>query len=40
VQEQLIQFGGMKLFYRQDDPVMTPEQVLELDPKPLVVCYQ
>jgi hypothetical protein len=40
VQEQLIQYGGMKLFYRQDDPVMTPEQVLELDPKPLVVCYQ
>jgi hypothetical protein len=40
VREQLIQYGGMKLFYRQDEPVMTPEQVLELDPKPLVVCYQ
>ncbi|MFN8540389.1 MAG: hypothetical protein U0232_23290 [Thermomicrobiales bacterium] len=40
VGEQLIQFGGIKVFYRQDDPVMTPEQVLELDPKPLVICYQ
>lgn len=40
VGEQLIQFGGLKLFYRQDDPVMTPQQVLELVPTPLVVCYQ
>ena len=40
VKEQLIQYGGIKLFYRQDVPVMTPEQILELDPKPLVVIYQ
>jgi hypothetical protein len=40
VREQLIQYGGMKLFYRQDEPVMTPGQVLELEPKPLVICYQ
>jgi hypothetical protein len=40
VGEQLIQYGGIKVFYRQDDPIMTPEQVLELEPKPLVVCYQ
>ena len=40
VRDQLIQYGGLKLFYRQDEPVMTPEAVLELDPKPLVVCYQ
>jgi hypothetical protein len=40
IREQIIQYGGMKLFYRQDDPVMTPEEILELDPKPLVVCYQ
>jgi hypothetical protein len=40
VKEQLIQYGGIKLFYRQDVPVMTPQQVLELDPTPLVVIYQ
>ncbi len=40
VKEQLIQYGGIKLFYRQDDPVMTPEEVIQLDPTPLVVIYQ
>lgn len=40
VQEQLIQYGGLKLFYRQDEPVMTPAEVLELDPKPMIICYQ
>lgn len=33
--------GGMKLFYKQDHhPIMTPEQVLQLTPPPLVVIYQ
>ena len=40
VKEQSIQYGGIKLFYRQDDPVMTPEEVIQLDPTPLVVIYQ
>lgn len=35
-----IQFNGIKLFYKQDDPLMTPEQVLQLDPVPDVVIYQ
>jgi hypothetical protein len=38
--EQLIQFPGMKLFYNLDKPVMTPQQVLALDPSPLMVMYQ
>jgi hypothetical protein len=40
VGEQLIQFGGIKLFYRQDDPLLTPEEVVDLEPAPLVVIYQ
>ncbi len=35
-----IQFNGIKLFYQQDDPLMTPAQVLQLDPVPDVVIYQ
>lgn len=40
VRDEPIQYGGIKLFYRQDEPVMTPKEVLELDPSPLVVIYQ
>ena len=29
VRDELIQYGGIKLFYRQDDPLMTPEEVDE-----------
>jgi len=32
--------GGFKLFYNYDDPLMTPEEVLELDPRPVLVIYQ
>ena len=32
--------GGFKLFYKQDEPLMTPEQVDALDPQPDVVVYQ
>jgi hypothetical protein len=38
--QQLIQYPGMKLFYKLDTPVMTPESVLALDPSPLMVMYQ
>ena len=37
---QLIQYPGMKLFYKLDKPLMSPEQVLGLDPSPLMVMYQ
>jgi hypothetical protein len=32
--------GGFKLFYNEDQPLMTPEQVLALEPPPSVVIYQ
>lgn len=38
--QQLIQYPGMKLFYKLDVPLMTPSQVLGLDPSPLLVMYQ
>jgi hypothetical protein len=40
VNQELIQYGGIKLFFRQDDPLMTPEEVVALEPSPLVVIYQ
>jgi len=40
VRDELIQYGGIKLFYRQDDPLLTPSEVVKLDPTPLVVIYQ
>ena len=38
--QQLIQYPGMKLFYKLDTPVMTPEATLALNPSPLMVMYQ
>jgi hypothetical protein len=40
VRDQPVEFGGFKLFYRQDHPLMTPRQVLSLTPAPDVVIYQ
>ncbi|MHB8647284.1 MAG: hypothetical protein ACYDAR_15965 [Thermomicrobiales bacterium] len=40
VHDELIQYGGIKLFYKQDVPLMTPADVVALDPSPLVVIYQ
>ena len=34
-----VQYTGFKLFYKNDKPVMTPEQVLELYPKPMYIQY-
>ena len=33
-------YTGFKLFYRHDEPLMTPEQVILLDPAPDLVIYQ
>jgi hypothetical protein len=38
--QQLIQYPGFKLFYRWDRPLMSPSDVLKLDPPPLMVMYQ
>ena len=35
-----MQYTGFKLFYRHDQPLMTPEQVLLLDPPPDLIIYQ
>jgi hypothetical protein len=35
-----IQYGGFKLFYTQDAPLLTPEQALDQNPAPVVISYQ
>lgn len=41
VTQQPIQYGGFKLFYDQDMPLLSPEQVLtNLNPPPAVISYQ
>ena len=41
VTQQPIQYGGFKLFYEQDAPLLSPKQVFEaLKPNPAVVSYQ
>ncbi|MCA1668675.1 MAG: hypothetical protein LC793_15010 [Thermomicrobia bacterium] len=40
VHDELIQYGGIKLFYKQDKPLMTPADIVALDPSPLVIIYQ
>ena len=35
-----VQYTGFKLFFKNDKPMMTPEQVLELYPQPLYIQYQ
>lgn len=36
----LIEYYGFKLWYDQDEPLMTPDQVLALNPSPDVIIYQ
>lgn len=40
VRDELIQYGGIKLFYKQDEPLLTPAEVIHLEPTPLVVIFQ
>jgi hypothetical protein len=35
-----IEYNGIKLFYKQDQPLMTPQDVLDLSPVPDIVIYQ
>lgn len=39
-EEPGFEYGGLKIFYEYDEPVMTPEQVLALEPPEAVVIYQ
>jgi hypothetical protein len=38
--QEPIEFDGVKLFYNQDVPLMTPEEILDLDPVPDLIIYQ
>ena len=40
IAQQAIEFNGVKLFYRQDEPLMSARQVLALEPIPDLVIYQ
>lgn len=40
VHDQGVGFSGIKLFYHHDQPLLTPTQVLGLDPHPDLVIYQ
>jgi hypothetical protein len=35
-----IEYNGIKLFYQQDEPLMTAEEVLALNPSPDLIIYQ
>lgn len=40
VRDEPVEFAGVKLFYRQDEPLMTPAEILALTPSPDVIIYQ
>nr|WP_085507486.1 hypothetical protein [Thalassobacillus devorans] len=40
VRDDTSQYGGFKIFYNKDEPVMDPEDVVKLDPGPAIVNYQ
>lgn len=40
VGQELIEYGGIKLFYQQDEPLLTPEEIVSHQPPPAVVIYQ
>lgn len=40
VRDEPVEYAGVKLFYKQDMPLMTPQEILALVPAPDVVIYQ
>jgi hypothetical protein len=40
VRDEPVEYAGVKLFYRQDVPLMTPQEILALVPTPDVIIYQ
>ncbi len=40
IQRYPVQYTGFKLFYKNDKPMLTPEQVIRLFPAPLYIQYQ
>ncbi|KAB8136797.1 hypothetical protein F9U64_09845 [Gracilibacillus oryzae] len=40
VRNEAVQYGGFKIFYNKDEPVLSAEDVLKLDPNPAIINYQ
>ncbi|MEP7067298.1 MAG: hypothetical protein ABI889_14785 [Gemmatimonadota bacterium] len=40
VHDRPVQYAGFKVFYKNDKPMLTPEQVVQMDPVPLFIMYQ
>lgn len=40
VAREPVEYTGVKLFYKNDKPLMTPSEVLKWNPTPMVVIYQ
>lgn len=40
ITRQPVAYAGIKLFYKNDKPLMSPQQVLTLTPRPNVIIYQ
>jgi len=40
IERRPVEYAGIKLFYKNDKPMLTPAQVLGLEPRPSVVIYQ
>lgn len=40
IKRQPVEFAGIKLFYKNDKPMMTRQEVLGLEPVPRVIIYQ
>lgn len=40
ITDEPIEYNGIKLFYKQDDPLMTPAEIMGLNPVPDVVIFQ
>ncbi|MFI8686030.1 hypothetical protein [Rossellomorea sp. NPDC077527] len=40
IRDEPAQYGAFKIFYEKDVPVLTPEEVLKMDPSPAVINYQ
>ncbi|MFG6115825.1 hypothetical protein ACGTN9_11580 [Halobacillus sp. MO56] len=40
VRDDTSQYGGFKIFYKKDEPVLKPMDVVKLDPGPAVINYQ
>lgn len=40
VRDEPVEYAGVKLFYRQDVPLMSPQEILALVPAPDVIIYQ